>query len=111
MELTTERDGDVVIATAAGRLDGMAAPAFQETLENAIRETDRAVILDLAGTDYVSSAGLRAILLLGKSLARNRGKLVAHGLSADVREVFAISGFERMIPIADDRAAARALVE
>ena len=111
MELTTERDGDVVIATAAGRLDGMAAPAFQETLENAIRDTDRAVILDMGGTDYVSSAGLRAILLVGKSLARNRGKLIAHGLSTGVREVFTISGFDRMIPIVDNREAARALAE
>ena len=110
MDLTTERDGDVVIATAAGRLDGIAAPAFQETLENAIRETDRALILDMEGTDYISSAGLRAILLVGKSLARNRGKLIAHGLSAGVREVFTVSGFDRMIPIADDREAARALV-
>ena len=110
MDLTIEHDGDVVIATAAGRLDGMAAPAFQETLENSIRETDRALILDMEGTDYISSAGLRAILLVRKSLARNGGKLIAHGLSARVREVFTISGFDKMVPIADNRAAARALV-
>ena len=111
MDLTVSRDGDVVIATVEGRLDGAAAPAFQETLENAIRQTDGALILGMGGMDYISSAGLRAILLVSKRLATQRTKLVLHGLSANVRETFAISGFDKMVPIADDLEAAWAQLD
>ncbi len=111
MDLTISRDGDVVIATVAGRLDGATAPAHQETIEHAIRETDRALILGMESTDYISSAGLRAVLLVSKKLATQRGKLVLYGLSANIREAFIISGFDKIVSIADNREAARVLLD
>jgi len=59
-------------------------------------------VLDLAGVDYLSSAGLRSILTLGKHAQSSGGKLVLCGIRGTVREIFEISGFLSLFPVADD---------
>ncbi len=50
-------------------------------------------MLDLSGVDYISSAGLRVILVAGKKLRATQGQLVLCGLRDEVRGVFEMSGF------------------
>jgi len=66
----------------------------------------RAAILDLNGLDYISSAGLRVILLLAKNLKAKKGKLSLCSVSGPVKDVFMISGFSTIIPTHDNRASA-----
>ena len=56
-------------------------------------------VIDLAGVDYVSSAGLRVILLAGKRLKAGGGRLALAGLRDNVREVFEMSGFLTLFPV------------
>ena len=106
MALSIERDGETLVAKAEGRLDGTNAQEFQGELTAAIDETDRAVILDLEHLSYISSAGLRVILLTAKALQRTNAELVVCSLSDPIREVFAISGFDKIIKVRDSQAEA-----
>ncbi|WP_340317584.1 STAS domain-containing protein [Rhizorhabdus argentea] len=100
------RDGALVIS-ASGRLDSSTAGALEAVLPARTRE-QKAVILDLAEVPYVSSAGLR-VLLIGAKAARAAGnKLFITGLSPAVHEVFDISGFSKIFAIESDVDAALA---
>ncbi len=97
MEISTERKGSVLVATTEERIDGVNARAFQDALQAAIEDTDRAVIIDLSQLTYISSAGLRVILLIARTLQRQDGNLAVCSLSDPVLEVFQISGFDQII--------------
>ncbi len=92
-----------MIATTDGRIDGTNASQFQRALEDAIDESDRAVIIDLVNLTYISSAGLRAILLTAKSLRGKDTELAVCSLTGPVREVFQISGFDQILPVHSSR--------
>ena len=92
-------DSGILTLTASGRLDADTTGRFAEVLNGCIDRGDRRIVLDLAGVDYVSSAGLRAILLAAK-----RGKSVGCavavcGLRDHIREVFDLSGFGTVVAI------------
>ncbi len=110
MEITSERDGQTLTAKAIGRVDGVNASEFEKTLRTAIQDEDTAVILDLAGITYLSSAGLRAILLTARSLSQRKAKFLLCSPSAPIREVFEISGFDKIIPVHDTHESALAAI-
>ena len=99
MELETERQGDTLIAKTDGRVDGANAREFQSALEAAIDDNTSAVILDMERLSYISSAGLRVILLTAKSLQGRNAKFAVCSLSESIQEVFEISGFDKIISI------------
>lgn len=66
------------------------------------------MILDCGGLSYVSSAGLRVVLIAGKRLRAVGGVLLLCGLNDQIGEVFQISGFGALFPIHDTVAAALA---
>ena len=110
MEIKAQREGRVLTAEATGRVDGVNASEFEQTLRDTIQDDDTAVILDLAGITYLSSAGLRAILLTARSLSQRKAKFMLCSPSAPIREVFEISGFDKIIPVHDTRDAAVAAI-
>jgi len=105
MDIREETQGDVLVIRAAGRLDSGSAGELEAVLP-ARAEANPKVVLDLTETPYVSSAGLR-VLLMGAKKARAAGhKLALAGLSPSVREVFDISGFTSLFTIEADAASA-----
>ena len=104
MEINSERVGNtLIVMSTENRVDGTNARDFQVGLEAAIEETDRAVIFDAETLTYISSAGLRAILLIVKSINRQGGKFAVCSLSDPIREIFSISGFDNIIQIEPSR--------
>ena len=99
MNVESRREGTSLILKADGRVDGTNASEFQDAMKAEINETDRAVVLDLQDLTYISSAGLRVVLLIAKDLQRQGAKMAACSLSEPVREVFVISGFDKIIPL------------
>jgi anti-anti-sigma factor len=95
--IKTERHGTVLVASTEDRIDGVNAREFQDALQAAISDDDSAVVLDLERLTYISSAGLRVILLVAKTLQRQDKQLAVCSLGGPVREVFEISGFDRII--------------
>ena len=99
MAIYAEREGDTLVIKADGRIDGANARAFQSDLEAAIEDTDRTVVLDFESLSYISSAGIRVILMTAKMLQRRDGVFALCALSDPIREIFQISGFDKIIPI------------
>ena len=101
MQISEQARGGALVIQASGRLDSSSAGALEAVLPARIQANDK-VVLDLAEVAYVSSAGLR-VLLIGAKAARAAGhKLALAGLSDSVREVFDISGFTSLFTIAPD---------
>ena len=103
MDIQTERQNGALIAKAEGRIDGVNARDFEEAMKTVITADDSTVVMDLGGLSYISSAGLRVILLIAKTLRKRNAEFVLCSLSAPIREVFEISGFDKIIPVHDSR--------
>ena len=106
MNVEARREGTNLVLKAEGRVDGTNASEFQDAMKTEINEADRAVVLDLQDLTYISSAGLRVVLLIAKDLQRQGARMAACSLSEPVKEVFVISGFDKIIPIHDSQDAA-----
>jgi anti-anti-sigma factor len=110
MEVVRESEGEVVVARLQGRLDSSAALATEEELTAALGNEPPRVAIDMTGLSYISSAGLRVLLVVAKKVQQQNGKVALFGLLPNVREVFTVSGFDSIFAIHGDRAAAVAAV-
>ncbi len=99
MAIQAEREGDTLVAKAEGRIDGTNAREFQDDLDSVIEEGDRTVILNFEDLMYISSAGIRVVLMTAKTLQRREARFALCSLSEPVREIFEVSGFDKIIPI------------
>jgi len=106
MDIVEARQNGVVAIGAIGRLDSNTAKAFEEKVIGAIEADKPRMVIDLAGLDYISSAGLRVLLMAAKRIKAAQGNLILCGLQPHVREVFDVSGFSTIFSIQPDRAAA-----
>ena len=104
--LTTEKSGQTLIVSAKGRIDGANATEVQGVLSSAFEPGVKLMLLDLGGLTYISSAGLRVIMLTARTLDRSGAKFAVGSPSGPIREVFQISGFDQIIPIFDSQAEA-----
>lgn len=111
MAISTERDGSVLTVEAQGRIDGSNAADFLKSVEGVIDQSDTAVILDFSELNYISSAGLRIILLIAKDLRQRSVKFAVCSLSSSVAEIFMISGFDQIIDLHENSAAAVAALQ
>ena len=110
MEISAERDRGAVIARASGRIDSSNSREFHSGLEAVVNDDDSAVVLNFEDVSYISSAGMRVILLTAKSLRSSGMKFVLCSMNDSIREVFKISGFDKIIPIHGSRSDALAAV-
>jgi anti-anti-sigma factor len=106
MEIAETKSGGTLVMTPTGRLNAESAQTFQERLLSCIDAGETSVLLDLAQLDYISSAGLRSLLIAAKRLQARDGRFAICALTANVREVFRMSGFDTIIDVHPDRATA-----
>jgi anti-anti-sigma factor len=97
------------IFSPVGRIDGTNAGATEAELKAVLDSAGPNLIMDLSGVDYLSSAGLRVVLVAAKSTRASGGKLVLAGPRPAIAEILAMSGFNRIIETAPDVEAANAL--
>ncbi len=103
MDVTSNQTEKALIITADGRLDTTTAADFESKCMEIISSGDKNIVIDLKGIEYISSAGLRSILSVGKKVRSDGGNLVFCNLRGMVREVFEISGFSSIFTIHDTR--------
>lgn len=106
MNLSTEKIGDVLVVQLAGQINSANAAGVEADLMGHVEKGQSKIVLDLARLDYISSAGLRVVLMLAKRLKQGGGALLLCNIQPDVREVFDISGFLAILPVHDTREAA-----
>lgn len=92
----------------SGRVDSLTAAQLEQELLGLCDREEAQVLVDFQALDYISSAGLRIILMAAKRILRNRGRLLLCALQPKVREVFEMSGFLKILEVAESREAARA---
>lgn len=95
---------------ATGRIDSSNAATFEKDLLALYGTPETKVVVDMSGLDYISSAGLRVVLMGAKRAKAGKGRLVLSGIQPQVREVFEMSGFLKILETAADQAAAKSLL-
>ncbi len=105
MEIREERTGDIVIVAPLGRIDSTTSAALEQHLAGLTGAGARRIVVDFAGVDYISSAGLRVLLALAKRMRDVHGQLALCAMSDSVKQVFALAGFVPLFAIEPTRAA------
>jgi anti-sigma B factor antagonist len=109
MEIRETSAGDVVVLELDGRLDTKTSHLLEKKLLDLMGEGKLRIVVDMASLQYLSSAGLRVLLMLGKKLnAAENGNLALCSMNENVREVFDIAGFTAVFTIENSRAEALA---
>lgn len=111
MGVQTERDGAVTVIRLTDRVDSSNANEAERAVRAVLDAQETRLLLDLQELDYISSAGLRVVLMGAKGMRANGGKFALSGLKANIRQVFEISGFLSMLDVHADRAAALAALK
>lgn len=92
MKIDIVRKTGHAIVTLEGAIDGKTAPEATAALAPVIAEVP-VLVLDLTRVDYMSSAGLRVLLLLHRQLSAKKGKAVLVGLGDSLAETMRVTGF------------------
>lgn len=98
MEIAEAVRGGVAVLSLKGRVDASTAPAFETRLLGIIGGTSR-VVVDCSQLDYISSAGLRVLLVAAKRLHATNGHIALASLKDPIKEVFDIAGFASVLQI------------
>ena len=108
IDVREEHEGDVLILIPVGRIDSSNAPLFERILKDRIDDGESQIVVDFAQLSFISSSGMRVLLIGAKSIrtASGTGKLVLCNMRDSIREIFSISGFDTIIPVVKDRSAA-----
>jgi anti-anti-sigma factor len=84
---------------ATGRLDAVTSGAVEKELLGLLAGPAQSVDLDVSGLDYISSAGLRVLLVAAKAAKAKGGVLTVRGPKPTILEVIKISGFDRILDV------------
>ena len=106
MQISVKTTNEVKVLAFEGRLDTQTSPDAQQQLTRLIEEGETKILVNLEKLDYISSAGLRVLLVVAKKLKANAGELRICSLNAVVKEVFDISGFDMILPVSASEAEA-----
>ena len=85
------------VFTLGGRLDTVTAPELEKELKGSLDGVSE-LVLDFAGLEYISSAGLR-VLLSAKKAMNNRGKVKIKNVNETIMEIFEVTGFSDILTI------------
>ncbi len=91
--------GGCTMVSVEGRMDALSAPEFETFMSDLINEGVIKVIVNLEDLDYISSAGLRSVLVTTKKIQAKNGIIAIASVHDTVKEIFEISGFNTIIPI------------
>ena len=95
---TTTRNGDKLTVNAAGRIDTSNAQQFENEVKESL-EGITELTLGVDNVEYISSSGLRSLLILHKLMSAKDGKLIVRNPAEMVCEVFEATGFMDVLNI------------
>src|SRR5262245_40881090 len=96
MHVSEKRYGDTLVLTPVGRIDNSTTDGLKSGLDAYIatcRKDGDHLVLDFSKVDYISSVGLRVMMLAAKKVREQEGSIVVAALQPVVREIFEISRF------------------
>lgn len=105
MDIHIDKQGQTAIVELAGQLNAVTTAEVQEQVLS-LAERGHNVLLDMGNVTYLSSAGLRLLLLLYRRITENEGRLVLSGLTEEITDIMAMTGFLDLFTIYETRALA-----
>ncbi len=99
LSINTEKKATSLVLTLSGRIDASCAKDLETECLEWIEKGEKQMVMDLSQVNFISSAGLRVILLVAKRLEPNGGRVKLAGLNATLMDVFEISGFSKLFVI------------
>lgn len=106
MEIQHEHHGTLTVVSVLGSLDALTAPQLSDYLTQELKAGHNQVVLNLAGLDYTSSAGLRVILNTTKDARERGGDVRLAAMRPTVSKVLEMSGFTNILKFFPDTDAA-----
>jgi anti-anti-sigma factor len=106
MELVVREYKRANVIRVTGRVDASVAPQFEEALRQQVESGHAHLILEMDGTDYISSAGVRAMISAQKALKSRGGSVILAQPSERVKEVLGIAGLDSLFQVHPDTEAA-----
>lgn len=99
MKIKEDKKDQAMVLTIEGRLDSITSGTLERKFSTIIEAGEKNFVLDFTDMDYISSAGLRVLLMAAKKTAKLGGKVVLAALCDNVQEVFDIAGFTSIFTI------------
>ena len=92
--------GENLTVNLKGDLNVKTSPYLEEELTNSLNGV-KELVLDFTGVEYISSAGLRVLLAMEKSMRRQNGTMTLLHVNAAVKEIIRLAGFLQVMHIED----------
>jgi anti-anti-sigma factor len=93
----------VLVLEPKGRIDSSSVAAMDDAFRQALASEAKALLVDMAGVEYISSGGLRSFLLALKEMKKREGKMCLCSLTPNVSKVFKLAGFNTIFDIRGSR--------
>ena len=96
LEIQKIKNADELIIKLGGRLDTNTSPELKKEIENL--EGVEKLVFDLENLDYISSAGLR-VLIIAQRIMKEQGKMIIRNVKCEIKEILEITGFSKILTI------------
>ena len=103
LTIDEKEEGGAVIVHPSGKLDTLTAKTFETYIDERIENDTGPLIVDMRDIDYISSFGLRSILIAAKKLTPYGRRFVLFSPNPSVHEVLRVSGFLKIVRVADSQ--------
>ena len=97
MTIDVKKENGTVFMTVCGRLDTTTAPALDKAIEEKV-QNEKHLVLDVAGMEYISSAGLRVLLTAQKKMMK-LGSMTVKNVREEIMDIFEMTGFADILTI------------
>jgi anti-anti-sigma factor len=103
MDIVESDIGGILVVEPNGGIDSTNAKLFVAKIMDSFTTRQCNLVIDFRKVKYVSSAGFRSLLIIGKSIEGAQRKLVLCGISSEVRRVFEMGRFDELFTICSTR--------
>ena len=100
MQVDVRDDGGIVFIEPVGDIDGKTAPEFQERVLGLVQPSAR-IVLNLKRVAFMSSAGLRSVLLIYREAKSKGAQVLLADINKDIRSSMSAAGFLAFFVLCD----------
>ncbi len=108
LTIHSETQGNISVIAVQGRVDGFSAPQLETALQDAIKAKRYKIVVDLAETEFMSSAGMRALLKARMDAQEHKGELRLAAPTPFILDSLKLVGLDKLFKLYETRAAALA---
>ncbi len=98
ISISSRREGSATVMQVKGRIDAVTAPGFERACLEVMRGSEKLMVIDFGEVLFLSSAGLRSLLVVSKKLWERGGVLRLANIPRGIGQVFELSNFYSLLP-------------